>query len=330
MDIRPHSKLSTETQFRLEHDKTGLFAARLMEHLAVAAFVLDRSSRILIWNRACERLTGIPAAEMIGASDHWKALYDQERPCLADLLIQGRREDAKTLYEAWSDTETNPEGLSAENWCVMPRIGRRCYLAFDVGPIFDDTGELVAVVETLRDLTPHKRLETELENLAGRDALTSIANRRTFDAKLAEEWLRAKRLGAPLSLLTVDVDFFKQYNDDYGHPMGDECLKVIAKSLQAQALRAGDLAARIGGEEFAVILPQTPNEGALAVAERIRLVVEGARICHSRSAVSPVVTVSIGVLTATTEISLEDFVKKADAALYEAKKHGRNRVVNYT
>jgi diguanylate cyclase (GGDEF)-like protein len=266
---------------------------------------------------------------MIGASDHWKALFNQKRPCLADLLIQGRLEDAKSLYEAWSDPETNPNGLSSEGWCAMPRTGIPRYLAFDVEPIYGESGELIAVVETLRDLTSHKLMETELETRAGQDALTSIANRRTFDTKLAEECVRAARHGAPLSLLVVDVDFFKQYNDIYGHQMGDECLKLVAQIVKDNALRRSDLAARIGGEEFAVILPQTSNQGAAAVATRLRCAVEGSRMLHSGSPISSSVTVSIGVITRTTDMDAVLFFTRADAALSEAKKRGRNRVANF-
>jgi diguanylate cyclase (GGDEF)-like protein/PAS domain S-box-containing protein len=313
----------------LNERESGLFAAKLMEHLAVAAFVLDRSCRVVIWNRACERLTGIPAAEVIGTRNHWQALYDKQRPCLADLMVRGRLEEAKTLYEVWSDSEVNPNGVSTENWCVMPRIGRRCYLAIDAGPIYDDTGQLIAVVETLRDLTSHKQMATELRKLAGRDSLTSIANRRSFDQKLEDEWRRADRHKDPLSLLMIDVDFFKQYNDAYGHQKGDECLREIACRIRNNAMRAGDLAARLGGEEFAIILPQTPNEGAMAAAERIRRAVENARIPHSASMVSPHVTVSIGVMTSGGGGDVADVLSKADIALYDAKKTGRNRISNY-
>jgi diguanylate cyclase (GGDEF)-like protein/PAS domain S-box-containing protein len=302
------------------------FAAKLMEHLAIAAFVLDRSGRVLIWNKACARLTGVPAADMIGSTDHWKALYAEKRPCLADLLLSGRREDASALYEAWSDTEVNPDGLSAENWCVMPHLGRRCYLAFDVGPIYDENGRVIAVVETMRDLTSHKRMEAELETLAGVDALTAIPNRRAFDTKLLEEWRRAKRHGDPLSLLMIDVDYFKQYNDRNGHPAGDVCLKTIANCLIGQTLRAGDLAARFGGEEFAILLPQTPSEGAVAVAERIRRAIEDVALPHNASPVSPFVTVSIGATTSCDISTMETLVAQADAALYDAKRGGRNRV----
>lgn len=309
--------------------ETGLFAAKLMEHLAVAAFVLDRSCRVLIWNKACERLTGVPAGEVIGTRSHWRALYDKQRPCLADLMILGRLDEAKALYEVWSDSEVNPNGVSTENWCVMPCIGKRCYLAIDAGPIYDDKGQLIAVVETLRDLTAHKLMATELQKLAGRDSLTSIANRRTFDSKLEEEWRRAGRHDSPLSILMIDVDFFKQYNDAYGHQKGDECLKTIAQCIKDNAPRAGDLAARLGGEEFAVILPQTSNEGATVAAERIREAVENHKIFHSASMISPYVTVSIGIMTSNADGDIQDFLTKADAALYDAKRRGRNRAVNH-
>jgi diguanylate cyclase (GGDEF)-like protein/PAS domain S-box-containing protein len=309
--------------------KADLFATELMEHLAVAAFVLDNAGRVLIWNKACERLTGVPAPEVIGTADHWKALYDKERPCLADLLLQGRLEEAKELYEAWSDTEVNPHGLSAENWCVMPRLGKRCYLAFDVGPIYDDHGDTIAVVETLRDLSAHKRMETELEDLAGRDSLTSISNRRTFDRRLDEEWRRAMRNETPLSLLIIDVDYFKQFNDAHGHHKGDECLKLVARCVQNQALRAGDVAARIGGEEYALILPHTPNEDAALIAERVRQTVEAMRMQHAASPISRHVTVSVGVMTTQPGMDIHEFVTMADIALYAAKKNGRNRVENH-
>ncbi|WP_202620540.1 sensor domain-containing diguanylate cyclase [Methylocystis heyeri] len=311
----------------------GVFAAKLMEHLAVAAFVIDRSSRVLIWNKALERLTGVPAGEMIGRTDYWRAFYAEQRPCLVDLLLAGDFSRAGDLYEAWSDPDVNPGGLCAENWCLMPRAGRKCYLAFDVGPIFDESGDVIAVVETLRDLTAHKRMEAELEDLAGRDALTSIANRRTFDNRLGEEWRRCRRMAQPLSLLAIDVDYFKQYNDAYGHLQGDECLKRVAGCLQGEALRGGDLAARLGGEEFSIILPQTPNSGALAVAERIRKSLRAARLMHGSSPISQYVTVSIGVVTTTDEsavMELNELVAMADAALYCAKRRGRDCVVSFS
>jgi diguanylate cyclase (GGDEF)-like protein len=318
-------------EYRGEEWERGVFAAKLMEHLAVAAFVIDRDRRVVIWNKALERLTGVPASEMVGRSDYWKALYPEERPCLVDLLLSGEFSAARHLYEAWSDPEVNPGGLCAENWCDMPRLGRRCYVAFDVGPIFDESGQIIAVVETLRDLTAHKRMEAELEDLVGRDALTSIANRRAFDQRLEEEWLRCRRLGVPLSLLIADIDYFKQYNDAYGHQQGDECLKAVAHCLQSQMLRGGDMAARLGGEEFGVILPQTSDAGAAAVADRLLQTVRAAELIHSSSPISKHVTISIGLATLNDSafLDLQELIARADTALYSAKEGGRDCVVSF-
>src|SRR5690606_37035045 len=129
-------------------------------------------------------------------------------------------------------------GLRAENWCTMPQIGSRLYLAIDAGPIFDDQGKLIAVVETLRDMTEQKNAQTALQNLAAHDGLTGIANRRAFDERLGTEWLRAARDRQSISLLLLDVDFFKRYNDAYGHQQGDECLRKVAEVMAGAVFRA--------------------------------------------------------------------------------------------
>jgi PAS domain-containing protein len=111
------------------------FAIKLMEHLVVPTFVLSPDCRVLIWNRACERLAGIPAGDVIGTPEHWRGFYDTPRPCLADLVAQGRLREVDELYEQHGATYAIHHGLSAENWCVMPRLGTRLYLAIDAGPI---------------------------------------------------------------------------------------------------------------------------------------------------------------------------------------------------
>jgi diguanylate cyclase (GGDEF)-like protein/PAS domain S-box-containing protein len=314
----------TETNFTSKR-QVDLFAARLMEHLAVAAFVLDATGRVLIWNRACERLTGFSAHELLGTKDHWMAFYDSQRPCLADLVREGRIAEAERHYAAWSSTEVNPYGLSAENWCVMPRIGRRIYVGIDVGPIYNDKGETVAVVETMRNMTAQKEMETQLVELAGRDPLTGLANRRAFDRKLADEWKRAAQAFSPTCLLLVDVDYFKQCNDNHGHSVGDDCLKKISQIMNQEALRPDDLVARIGGDEFAVILPHTPISGARIVAERIRQAVEDADLPHVQG-VSTRISVSVGVASSVEYADVAEFVSDADSALYRAKAGGRNCV----
>jgi diguanylate cyclase (GGDEF)-like protein len=175
-----------------------------------------------------------------------------------------------------------------------------------------------------------RKANDQLQRLSAIDSLTGIANRRCFDAALLREWRRCSRSALPLSLLVIDVDLFKLFNDHYGHQMGDECLKVVAHALQETTGRQDDLVARYGGEEFAAILPETNPEGALAVAEDMRAGVAGLRIDHAWSTIAPVVTVSIGVASIIppkdSEAGIPALIKAADDALYNAKESGRNQV----
>ncbi|MEG4088465.1 diguanylate cyclase domain-containing protein [Microcoleus sp. Pol12B4] len=169
----------------------------------------------------------------------------------------------------------------------------------------------------------------ELQRLAAVDGLTQIPNRRCFDKKLELEWQLMEREKESLSLILCDIDFFKLYNDHYGHQGGDECLKKVAQILVSNAQRAGDLAARYGGEEFAVILSRTDVEGAKQVAEAIRSDLKAAAIFHAASKVSKFITLSIGIATTipAAGLSIEELIGQADRALYRAKLEGRDHIV---
>ena len=171
----------------------------------------------------------------------------------------------------------------------------------------------------------------KLEHLANLDGLTRIGNRRLFDRTLSKEWQRATREKQPLSLILSDVDYFKLYNDYYGHQMGDDCLKKVAKAITEVIKRPADLVARYGGEEFAVILPNTELNGAIHVGKLIRDRLKQQKIPHESSKIGEWVTVSSGVATMipTLEVSLKTLIANADSALYQAKKNGRDRVVPY-
>jgi diguanylate cyclase (GGDEF)-like protein len=171
-----------------------------------------------------------------------------------------------------------------------------------------------------------------IERMGLLDALTDIPNRRSFDQRLQDEWRRAWRRQSPLSLLMLDVDKFKVYNDTYGHPQGDRLLQFVGKALVSCVRRPTDMAARIGGEEFAVILGETCRDGALVVAEHIRAVIEAGRVpcVDSGGLVSDTrITVSIGVnsLTPGPDLELGEFIRGADKNLYAAKESGRNKVI---
>ena len=310
-------------------DPAQRYAVRLMQHLVVPTFVLDPKRRVVIWNRACERLTGVAASEVLGTTKHWRAFYAEPRYCLADLVVLDRPDKLAALYPEHTIPEGS-HGFNAENWCVMPQLGSELYLAIDAGPIHDEDGNLIGVVETLRDITDQKRAQLALKALAASDGLTGLANRRSFDETLALEWSRGIRTKRPLYLLFADVDHFKLFNDLHGHQTGDECLRTVASLVKANALRPADLAARYGGEEFAIIMPETNLEGVRKVADRLRLALAKLKLVHGASEVESCVTISIGVATQIPlkEVGPEWLLKRADQALYAAKNSGRNRVVS--
>lgn len=182
---------------------------------------------------------------------------------------------------------------------------------------------------TVRDITKIKKVELQLKSLANIDGLTKIANRRLFDQTIEEEWRRHLRVQQSLSLIITDVDFFKRYNDFYGHIKGDQCLSQIAQTISRCVKRAGELVARYGGEEFAIILPNTDQKNALELAKLIKEQVHKLQIDHQASDVKNYVTISIGIATIIPDnnCSLTKFINLADRALYKAKESGRDRLI---
>lgn len=181
--------------------------------------------------------------------------------------------------------------------------------------------EVLSLVEQLQQAN-HR-----LENLAALDGLTGIPNRRKLDETLDVEWRRSTRTQSSISLLMMDVDFFKRYNDTYGHLAGDECLKRIARALEGGVRRTGDFLARYGGEEFAAVLPHTDLAGACAVGQTLRAAVEALGIPHEASDTAVIVTISVGAASTTVDRrELGSLIAAADEALYQAKSQGRNQV----
>ncbi|GAC1609186.1 MAG: GGDEF domain-containing protein [Aquirhabdus sp.] len=182
------------------------------------------------------------------------------------------------------------------------------------------------------DKAEAERMGRELERLSREDPMTGLANRRFFNERMADEWERAQRSGEPISLIFIDIDHFKAYNDCYGHLKGDDTLIAVAHTLQSILSRSTDVASRYGGEEFVVLLPNTPIVGARAVAERILVAVDTLDIEHKKSKTEKFVTVSIGVSTyaiTDEEITIAEFIQQADDAVYKAKTAGRHRIREY-
>ena len=218
---------------------------------------------------------------------------------------------------------------------ALTKDGSYVWIRDVVHVVRKENGEVEALVGFMFDISERKRnearlvhLQKELEELSFKDGLTGVANRRMFDTIMAREWAHAKRSRKPISLIMLDIDYFKQYNDHYGHLQGDDCLKRVAQVLNSEAVRARDFLARFGGEEFALILPETDEEAAIKVAERCRKLILDQDIPHEKSEAGPQLTASLGVVTV---IPADDddpiaFIEQADKRLYAAKQEGRNRI----
>jgi diguanylate cyclase (GGDEF)-like protein len=229
-----------------------------------------------------------------------------------------------------------PNGRSAEvHWSDAGESGWQLVL-LDVSLARDQVREIQAIANESRLMKYRleqatQRLEESqaaLARLAYRDPLTGLHNGRAFHDALARELAQSARARQALSLVLIDVDHFKRYNDHYGHPAGDDCLVAVARHIGDQALRPGDLAARIGGEEFALLLPRTDTPAARLVAERLRASLEQARLPHIEAPLG-IVTASVGVASPGDPGSADagrDLYRAADEALYRAKRGGRNRV----
>ncbi|NLC47160.1 MAG: diguanylate cyclase [Firmicutes bacterium] len=219
--------------------------------------------------------------------------------------------------------------------CLLRKDSQSHWFLVSATAILDEFGNFDGSFAMLTDINDRKEMELLLEEsnrqlteLSNQDKLTGIANRRCFDATLEHEYFRLRRSKSKLSIILLDIDNFKEYNDYYGHVMGDECLRQIGRKIADCLNRAVDLAARYGGEEFACILPDTDLRGAVDIAERIRQGIEDLKIEHKRSTVSKYVTASFGVTTVqySPEISPVEIVAMADKLLYKAKVAGRNRI----
>ena len=270
---------------------------------------------LLYVSPACARITGWSAAELLGTS----ALAgihpdDMERVGQAIVALkQGEAEEARFVYRQRHRDK-------GEIWAEVA-------LHVTVAP---DSGAIDGVVAVVRDMTEQKDLQDKLASLATTDGLTGLANRRAFDERLADEWARARRDCTQLSLLLIDVDHFKKFNDHYGHLAGDACLRALGRILSAQAKRPADLAARYGGEEFAVLLPNTDADGCADVGEGIRQALHDLAMLHTQNPPSRLVTASVGgaaALPSETTMDCSTLVAAADRALYAAKDGGRDRLV---
>lgn len=316
--------LSSDEFFRLH---------QTVEGSSVPSFVIDQRHIVTHWNKACETLTGIPAAQMLGTRNHWQAFYPEERPLMADLILDGAGEEELLRYYEGKFRKSTlvPGSYEAEDF--FPKIGENgAWLYFTAAPLRDPQGKVIGTVETLQDFTERHRTEAQLKESEARyrylsitDNLTGLSNSRHFYDRLKIEIGRAIRYKHPLSLIMMDVDNFKHYNDTYGHLEGDKVLKELAEVIR-NSPRVGDSGYRIGGEEFAVMLPDTDLENARLVAERLRASFAAVKF-SPRFGVTTHCSVSIGVTDYRPYEKFTTLMRRCDAGCYEAKHQGKNCVI---
>lgn len=219
---------------------------------------------------------------------------------------------------------------------AMTKGGDYIWIRDVVHVVRKEDGTVDALIGFMFDISERKKteerllnLQKELEDLSFKDGLTGVANRRMFDSIMDLEWENARRNSQPLSLVMIDIDYFKQYNDHYGHLQGDECLKRVASTLGSAATRARDAFARFGGEEFVLVLPETDEASAHKIAERCRSLIFKEQIPHEQSQTGQLLTVSMGIgtITPTHKDEAMSFIEAVDQRLYQAKQKGRNCIV---
>ncbi|QVQ28602.1 sensor domain-containing diguanylate cyclase [Achromobacter deleyi] len=266
-----------------------------------------------------EALLGWSVDSWVSVEDWAMRMHPEDREYVVNFCV--------TQSQAGVDHEADYRALTKDNGYVWIRDV--------VHVVRDDRGEVEALIGFMFDITERKkteekllRLQKELEDLSFKDGLTNIANRRRFDSSFELEWERARSERQPLSILLFDVDFFKQYNDLYGHTQGDKCLVEIAQTLSLALDGPRDLVARYGGEEFVVLLPEADADGARKVAERCQRLLQKKAIVHALSPHGRRVTVSIGAGTVLPGGPAERaaVIKAVDQQLYVAKNNGRNRI----
>ena len=326
-----------DTIFRELHKSKELYRSQhqqlfdIVNFLPDATFVIDRDKKVIAWNRAIEKMTGVKKEEIIGKGDHVYAVpfYGEKKPVLIDYVLPNAEDTGEAVMN-YENVTILGNTIYAEDYNPVVNGGAGAYLWHIAAPLFDSQGNVTGAIESLRDITRHKQIEEKFKTLSYIDGLTGIANRRFFENRLGDEWGRAARDAKPLSLIMCDIDYFKLYNDHYGHLAGDVCLKKVAETLRDTLKRPGDLAARYGGEEFAIILPETNSEGASFVAERLRAEIEVLGIEHKKSEIGDHLTISLGVATTipTVAVTSSKLLDLADKALYLAKKGGRNKVIS--
>jgi diguanylate cyclase (GGDEF)-like protein/PAS domain S-box-containing protein len=292
-------------------EREQLFSTLLVSVNAVLWAFNWETRQVLYVSPAYERIFGRSADLLLADYNQWRdSIYPDDleyaERSLADVLVKGAVEDREYRI------------MTADG--QLRWLSDKCFINRQAEP-----GQPVIIVGIAEDITDKKQLESELQRLATTDALTRSSNRRHFFEGAEQEFEQARQQGTPLSFLMLDIDDFKVINDTYGHQEGDNVLQHIADSGRA-ALRRGDLFGRIGGEEFAAVFPGCTPQMALQVAERVQREIQSLSFNHDGQMFGITVSQGLTSLTAKDE-SVENLFARADAAMYEAKRQGKNRII---
>ena len=309
------ARVRTQLQIRSNSETQEEQAERLrtiVNNMAEGLLIIEADGRIQFTNPACDKYLGYQENELAG-----RAISELLNPLVAQEYLE--------YFARYAASPEMAHSHGTREVIIRHRNGSSVCMDLTLTPMYLRQPLFIGL---LHDITHHKQSEDALQRAAMVDPLTQIANRRHFDSFLEKEWQRAMRSGQPLSLVVLDVDHFKLYNDTLGHPAGDACLQRVASAIASHALRPTDLAARYGGEEFVLLFAETGAETAALMAESIRAHIESLRIPHPRSTTSEWLTVSIGVATIHPHQldNTESLFVAADRAMYVAKEGGRNQV----
>ncbi len=299
-------------------------AAQAYHHLGLDNHIETRLGvDLILLDIIMPDINGIETCRMLKSIQHTRDI--------PVIMVTGDTTD-KSLQEAFEVGAADYITKPLKKVELLARVGAALRLKQETDARKTREQELLQLTTLLEDTNKKLQLSNEaLQRMVNVDGLTGLANRRYFDQFLVKEWRRAVRLSHQMSLIMIDIDFFKSYNDTYGHQQGDDCLKEVAKALNAPLKRPLDLVARYGGEEFVVLLPDTDAEGVRNVAVLLQKSVADLQISHQGSSLNQLVTISSGVTTMFPERgdSHEMLVMYADKALYQAKAEGRNCVRQY-
>lgn len=340
---------ATPYLFTYEHHREDQNLNKRLRDLSLHSFAVDGKETGRVVHRALQQNHGLPGVILLcqgklhGMISRRRFLERLSMPYGLELFLDRPLldlygfvkqsilvlpEDAAVMEAAKKALWRSPDLLDEP---IVVEQSNGCYALLDMhqlllvqSQIHQTTAELIA--HLYKDL---EKAHHMVQRLATIDELTQLANRRSFDKYLEVEWRRMAREKQPVSLIMIDIDCFKQYNDHYGHQQGDRCLQRVAEAIQHSICRPGDFAARYGGEEFILLLPNTPTSGGMHIAERIQHNIRNLAILHEHSQVAKHVTISLGLATLDPcpDSDPEKLIKLADDALYGAKRNGRDRLM---